>query len=108
MTNNTLGRLRAEYLEMPGLRLTVEQAQRLCGVERTLCKSVLDALVEEKFLCVKVNGAYGRATEALHSLAPISRSRSDSRGRISGNSAMGWLGLAAAFVVMIITLAALL
>ena len=52
-----------EFLEMPGLRLTVEQAQRLCGVERTLCKSVLDALVEEKFLCVKVNGAYARATD---------------------------------------------
>ena len=56
-------RIRSEYLEMPGLRLTVEQAQRLCGVERTLCKSVLDALVEEKFLCVKVNGAYARATD---------------------------------------------
>jgi hypothetical protein len=56
-------RIRSEYLEMPGLRLTVEQAQRLCGVERTVCKSVLDALVEEKFLCVKVNGAYARATD---------------------------------------------
>ena len=56
-------RIRSEYLEMPGLRLTVEQAQRLCGVERTLCKSVLDSLVEEKFLCVKVNGAYARATD---------------------------------------------
>jgi hypothetical protein len=56
-------RIRSEYLEMPGLRLTVEQAQRLCGVERTECKSVLDTLVEEKFLCVKVNGAYARATD---------------------------------------------
>ena len=56
-------RIRSEYLEMPGLRLTVEQAQRLCGVERALCKSVLDSLVEEKFLCVKVNGAYARATD---------------------------------------------
>jgi hypothetical protein len=59
----TVTRIRSEYLEMPGLRLTVEQAQRLCGVERTQCKAVLDALVEEKFLCVKVNGAYARATE---------------------------------------------
>src|SRR5262245_21451416 len=40
-----LKRIRAEYLEMPGLRLTLEQAQRLCGVERTLCKAVLDELV---------------------------------------------------------------
>ena len=36
--NKLLGRIRAEFLEMPGLGLTLEQAQRLCGVERTLCK----------------------------------------------------------------------
>jgi hypothetical protein len=28
-------RLRAEFLEMPGLRLKSEQVQRLCGVERS-------------------------------------------------------------------------
>ena len=32
-----LGRIRAEYLETPGLCLTPEQMQRLCGVEPTLC-----------------------------------------------------------------------
>jgi hypothetical protein len=53
-------RIRGEYLEMPGLRLTLEQAQRFCGVERTLCKRVLDALVEAKFLCVRSDGAYAR------------------------------------------------
>jgi hypothetical protein len=26
-------RLRAEYLEMPGLKLRIEQVQRLCGIE---------------------------------------------------------------------------
>ena len=55
-----ISRIRGEYLEMPGLRLTLEQAQRLCGVERTSCKSVLDALVESKFLCIKPNGTYAR------------------------------------------------
>ena len=29
--HRTLERLRGEFLEMPGLRLTVRQAQRLCG-----------------------------------------------------------------------------
>jgi hypothetical protein len=58
-----LKRIRAEYLEMPGLRLTPEQAQRLCGVERALCRTVLDALVDEKFLCVKSDGAYARAAD---------------------------------------------
>ena len=63
--NTLLTRLRAEYLEMPGLRLTLEQAQRLCGVERALCKAVLDALVADKFLCVKSGGAYARLTDAI-------------------------------------------
>lgn len=46
--NALLMRIRAEYMEMPGLRLTLEQAQRLCGIDRTLCKTALDALVEAK------------------------------------------------------------
>ncbi len=58
-----LDRIRAEYLEMPGLRLKLEQAQRLCGVERSQCKVVLDALVNERFLCVKPDGAYARLTD---------------------------------------------
>jgi hypothetical protein len=58
-----LARIRAEYLEMPGLRLTLEQMERLCGVERTLCQQVLDSLVEANFLCLKSNGAYGRLTD---------------------------------------------
>jgi hypothetical protein len=63
--NTLLTRLRAEYLEMPGLRLTLEQAQRLCGVERALCQAVLDALVADKFLCVKSGGAYARLTDGI-------------------------------------------
>ena len=42
-------RIRAEYLEMPGITLRPEQVQRLCGVDRTLCESVLEALVESGF-----------------------------------------------------------
>jgi hypothetical protein len=48
---------------MPGLRLTLAQAQRLCGVERALCMAVLDALVANKFLCVKRDGTYARLTD---------------------------------------------
>ena len=58
-----LTRIHAEYLEMPGLRLTREQAQRLCGVEQALCQRVLDILVEIKFLCIKPNGMYARVTD---------------------------------------------
>lgn len=58
-----LERIRAEYLEMPGMRLKLEQARRLCGVERAECQRVLDALVTEKFLCLKSDGAYARFTD---------------------------------------------
>jgi hypothetical protein len=63
LPKTTLERMRAEYLEMPGLRLTLEQAQRLCGVERALCKAILDALVHAKFLCLKADGAYARLSD---------------------------------------------
>jgi hypothetical protein len=58
-----LERLRAEFLEMPGLRLTAEQVHRLCGVEQKTCRAVLDALVSEKFLCTKSDGTYARLTD---------------------------------------------
>jgi hypothetical protein len=61
--NTLLERIRAEFLEMPGLRLTREQAQRLWSVEGTMCQQVLETLVETKFLCVKPNGAYARLTD---------------------------------------------
>ena len=62
-TQDLLQRLRAEYLEMPGLRLTVEQVQRLCGIEKRVCQSILDALVEAGFLYANGEGMYARLTE---------------------------------------------
>ena len=66
MVDDFRERVRAEYLEMPGLHLTVDQVQRLCGIERPVCTKVLDGLVEERFLCVKPNGAYARAWDGFH------------------------------------------
>jgi hypothetical protein len=53
-------RIRAEYLEMPGIMLRPEQVQRLCGVDSSVCESVLEALVESGFLSRRADGAYGR------------------------------------------------
>ena len=64
-----LDRIRAEYLEMPGMRLKVEQLQRLIGVERSMCEGVLASLVGAKFLYIKSDGSYARLT-AESSLAP--------------------------------------
>ena len=77
-----LTRIRAEYLEMPGLSLTLEQAQRLCGVERALCKAVLDALVDAKFLCVRSNGVYTRLTDGEVARPPSAKHTSESKPTI--------------------------
>ena len=58
-----LDRIRAEYLEMPGMRLTTEQVQRLCGVDAAVCQLVMDSLVAIRFLCVYPDGTYVRMTE---------------------------------------------
>ena len=58
-----MGRIRAEYREMPDMSLRAEQVQRLCGLEGALCKEALDALVDAKFLRVRSDGAYVRGAE---------------------------------------------
>jgi hypothetical protein len=64
--DDVLNRLRAEFLDMPGLRLKPEQAQRLCHIDRTMCQMMLDALVTEEFLCVQLDGHYARLTTGHH------------------------------------------
>jgi len=58
-----IDRLRAEFLEMPGMRLSAAQVQRLCGIERTICASALDALVSEGFLSLTSEGRYARQSD---------------------------------------------
>ena len=43
-------RVRKEFLEMPGLRLTIRQAARLWGLEPTACEHVIEVLVRSEFL----------------------------------------------------------
>ena len=62
-TQEMSARVRAEYLEMPGMTLTVQEVERLCGIEQAFGKAVLEALVGAKFLCVKSNGSYARLTD---------------------------------------------
>ena len=38
-------RIRAEFAEMPGLKLTLPQASRLFNVERVQCQRILEGLV---------------------------------------------------------------
>jgi hypothetical protein len=63
---DVLTRLRAEFVEMPGLLLKAKQVQRLCGIEPTMCQMVLDSLVDGKFLCMQSDGHYARLTSGHH------------------------------------------
>jgi hypothetical protein len=50
----------AEFREMPGLRLTRQQAQRLWGLDHNTCVQLLAALVESGFLTIMPDGRYAR------------------------------------------------
>jgi hypothetical protein len=45
-----LTRIRAEYIEMPGLCLTLSQAAKLWNVDRDTCAMALDSLTATGFL----------------------------------------------------------
>jgi hypothetical protein len=66
-------RIRAEFLEMPGMRLTPNQVERLAGVDRLICKSVLDDLVRAGFLCIWEGGSYGRPSDVSTGPARLPR-----------------------------------
>jgi hypothetical protein len=55
-------RIRAEFLEMPGMTLTPEQVRRLCGVDINVCEGVLNDLVRARFLTSTTDGSYRRIT----------------------------------------------
>ena len=61
---SALDRVRSEFLEMPGLRLTAAQLQRFCGVLPPICQAVLDRLVSANFLQARPDGTYARVRES--------------------------------------------
>ena len=56
-------RVYREYLELPGLQLTLAQAARLCDASRETCAQVLESLVDAGFLR-RVEDVYARADSA--------------------------------------------
>ena len=53
-------RIREEFREMPGLRLTPAQATRLWGLEQDVCRQVIDSLIAAAFLRWTAAGAVTR------------------------------------------------
>jgi hypothetical protein len=56
-----LRRVQGDFLEMPGLRLTADQAQRLWNLDRLVCEALLEALIDAHFLVRLRDGAVMRA-----------------------------------------------
>jgi hypothetical protein len=54
----TLWRIRGEYLEMPGLKLTVPQAARLWHLDQPSIEQLLNVLVADGVLRRTAAGAY--------------------------------------------------
>lgn len=74
-----LWRVRGEFLEMPGLRLTCQQAQRLWGLDDETCTDLLNALVDLKFLIRGSDGQYSRLTEGLLPTSALRMVKADVR-----------------------------
>jgi len=53
-------RVQAEYTEMPGLSITLRQAQRLLGIDHETCAIVIRTLVDCRFLRRTPQGRYVR------------------------------------------------
>jgi hypothetical protein len=53
-----LVRIEGEYREMPGLNLSLTQAERLWRLDRHTCASVLTTLVERRILTRTTSGTY--------------------------------------------------
>jgi hypothetical protein len=59
--DDLIRRVRGEYLEMPGLKLTSAQASRLWGLDQRTCQKLLHTLLDARFLTCTADGRYSRA-----------------------------------------------
>ena len=60
-------RIRGEFNEMPGLRLTAAQVRRLCALDGPACERALAELEREGFLVCDSRGLFMRAVAARRS-----------------------------------------
>ena len=69
---DVLQRIQGEYAEMPGLRLTPAQAQRLWGLDRATCEELLRTLVNDNFLSQTRDGSFIRTDGGPRRIVPRS------------------------------------
>jgi hypothetical protein len=66
---DTISQIQMEYLEMPGMKLTTQQACRLFNLPLDLCDGALDALVGQGFLARTADGAFLRRSQLVRGAA---------------------------------------
>jgi hypothetical protein len=78
MSRELIGRIRGEFLEMPGLKISLQEACRLWNLSASACGEALDALRAEGFLYQTPSGAFiafPSATRMLKTETPSERLR---------------------------------
>jgi predicted transcriptional regulator of viral defense system len=60
-TRTLIEQVEAEYAEMPGLSVTLSQAQRLWAVDRAACEEVFSRLISKGVLRRTTRGRFIRA-----------------------------------------------
>jgi hypothetical protein len=60
-TRSLMERVQAEYAEMPGLSVTLPQAQRLWAVDQRTCKEVFSRLIKNGVLRMTARGHFVRS-----------------------------------------------
>jgi hypothetical protein len=58
-------RIRHEFLDMPGLVLTVAQTAKLYALSTSHARALLDSLIEEGFLVGDAGGSYRRSMSPI-------------------------------------------
>jgi hypothetical protein len=76
-------RIYSEYLEMPGLRLTSAQAQRLWGLEADACANALRVLVEGGFLRRTDASQYVRLTDGSAVMPTLRMAKAEIKDRVA-------------------------
>ena len=64
--------IQLEYVEMPHLKLTAPQVQRLWSLPTDVCEAVLTLLIRKGFLTQTSDGVYVRHCVTRERLEPIS------------------------------------
>lgn len=68
-----LRRVEAEYREMPGLRLSVAQMQKLWGLDARTCADIADVLVARGVLLVTPRDTYALAATFMGARGRLQR-----------------------------------